>query len=158
MPDVLTHFMIGASLAFLVRMDGPRSEQMLIVLGSILLDIERPLSWALSYTPFNWIELSSGFHSIIGALVLACFAAICFELETTDFRTRFYLLLIGCTSHLLLDLIMYPWKELGLQLLYPLKERFSLHLLWPDFLWYPLFGLSLLLIILCIRIIIHRLD
>ena len=151
MPDVLTHLLVGVSLALLIRMDGPRSEQMLIVLGAVLIDIERPLSWMLADTPFYWIGLGSDFHSILGAVVLSYFAAACFDLENSIFRERFKLLLIGCASHLLLDMVMYPWAELGLQLLYPLKIRFSLHLLWPDFWFYPIFGCAFLLVVLCIR-------
>lgn len=146
MPDVLTHLLVGVSIALLIRKDGPRSEQMLIVLGAVLIDVERPISWLLADTPYYWIGLGSAFHSILGAVVLSCFAAACFNLESSNFREQFKLLLIGCATHLLLDMVMYPWSELGLQLLYPLKIRFSFHLLWPDFWWYPVFGLACLLV------------
>jgi len=144
-PDVLTHLLVGISIALLIRMNGPSSEQMLIVLGAVLIDIERPISWLLEVTPFYWIDLGSAFHSILGAIVLSYFAAACFKMETNVFKDRFKLLLIGCASHLLLDLVMYPWAELGLQLLYPMKIPFSFHLLWPDFSWFPLIGIILLL-------------
>ncbi len=146
MPDVLTHLLVGVSLALLIRKDGPRSEQMLIVLGAVLIDIERPISWLLADTPFNWIGLGSAFHSILGAVVLSYFAAACFDLENSVFWGRFKLVFIGCASHLLLDMVMYPWAELGIQLLYPLKIRFSFHLLWPDFWWFPLIGVFTLLV------------
>ncbi|MCK5264908.1 MAG: metal-dependent hydrolase [Candidatus Thorarchaeota archaeon] len=154
MPDVLTHLLVGVSLALLIRMDGPRFEQMLIVLGAVLIDIERPISWLLADTPLYWIGLGSAFHSILGAVVLSYFAAACFDLENSMFRERFKLVLIGCSSHLLLDMAMYPWAELGLQLLYPLKIRFSFHLLWPDFWWFPLIGVACLLGAFIIRYII----
>ena len=147
-PDVLTHLLVGVSLALLIRKDGPRSEQMLIVLGAVLIDIERPISWLLDASPLHWINLVTAFHSILGAVVLSYFAAACFDLEKSIFRERFKLVLIGCASHLLLDMVMYPWAELGLQLLYPLKIRFSFNLLWPDFWFYPIFGCAFLLIVL----------
>jgi len=150
-PDVFTHLLVGISLALLIRTDGPRSEQMLIVLGAVLIDIERPLSWLLADTPFNWIGLGSAFHSILGAVVLSYFAAACFDLDNSDFKERFKLVLLGCGSHLLLDMVMYPWAELGLQLLYPLKISFSFHLLWPDFWLFPIFGGTVLSTVLCIR-------
>lgn len=150
-PDVLTHLLVGVSLALLIRKDGPRSAQMLIVLGAVLIDIERPISWLLADTPLYWINLVSAFHSILGAVVLSYFAAACFDLENSVFWGRFKLVFIGCASHLLLDMVMYPWAELGLQLLYPLKIRFSFHLLWPDFWLYPLFGAASLLVALGIR-------
>ncbi|MBA7590054.1 hypothetical protein ES708_32156 [subsurface metagenome] len=152
MPDVLTHLLVGGSLALLVRMDGPKSEQMLIILGAVLIDIERPISWLLADTPFYWIGLGSAFHSILGAVVLSYFAAACFNLENSVFWERFKLVFIGCASHLLLDMVMYPWAELGLQLLYPITIRFSFHLLWPDFWWYPIFGVFILLFSLSITL------
>ncbi len=151
MPDVLTHLLVGVSLALLIRKDGPRSEQMLIVLGAVLIDIERPISWLLADSPLYWIDLGFAFHSILGAIILAYFAAACFDLENSSMMVRFKLILVGCVSHLLLDMVMYPWSELGLQLLYPLKFRFSFHLLWPDFWFYPLFGCVFLLVVLSIR-------
>jgi hypothetical protein len=144
MPDVFTHLLIGVSLALLIRRDGPRFEQTLIVLGAVLIDVERPISWLLTGTPLYWIGLGSAFHSILGAIVLSYFAATCFVSENTILWNRFKLILIGCVSHLLLDMVMYPWTELGLQLLYPLKIRFSFHLLWPDYFLFPLFGLVIL--------------
>jgi hypothetical protein len=158
MPDVLTHLLVGVSIALLVRREGPRSEQMLIVLGAVLIDIERPITWLLEGTPFYWIGISAAFHSILGAVVLSYLGAACFDLETTVFKDRFNLILIGCVSHLLLDMVMYPWAELGLYLFYPLKIALSFHLLWPDFWWYPIFGLSALFLAFCLRFLISTLK
>ena len=151
MPDVFTHLMVGASIALLVRRDDNRKEQMLVVLGAVLIDIERPFSWLLTGTELEWLELGSAFHSIIGAIVLAYVVATFFETEHTKLQARFGLILVGCASHLLLDLVMYPWTEMGLYLLYPLKLAFSFNLLWPDFWWYPVFGVASLFVSLCIR-------
>lgn len=151
MPDILTHLLVGISIALLVRRDGPRSEQMLIVLGAVLIDIERPFAWLLSTTTLDWIDLSFAFHSILGAIVLSYFAGACFNLENSVLRKRAGLIFIGCASHLVLDMVMYPWSELGIPLLYPLRFPFSFHLLWPDFWFYPLFSCALLLVVLCIR-------
>ena len=52
MPDVFTHLLVGASIALLVRKDGTRAERMLIVLGAVLIDIERTFSWLLTNTGF----------------------------------------------------------------------------------------------------------
>ncbi len=151
MPDVFTHLMVGASVALLARRDDNRKEQMLLVLGAVLIDIERPISWLLAGTELEWIGLGSAFHSILGAVVLSYVAAASFALEHTSFRNRFILVLIGCASHLLLDLVMYPWVEIGLYLLYPLKIPFSFNLLWPDFWWFPVFGVASLILSLWIR-------
>ena len=156
MPDVLTHLLIGASLALVLRRNGPRVEQMLIILGALLIDIERPVSWILAETSLDWIGLGSGFHSILGALVLSYFAASCFQLENQNFKSIFTLILIGCISHLILDMVMYPWQEYGIYLLYPVKIAFSFHLLWNDVWWYPLVGLACLVAALCIRYILRK--
>ena len=57
MPDVLTHLLVGVSVALLVRRDDNRPQQMLIILGALLIDIERPISWLLEMTDFGWIQV-----------------------------------------------------------------------------------------------------
>ena len=151
MPDVLTHLLIGTSIALLVKRNDNRAEQMMIILGAILIDIERPFTWLLEGTQFEWLSLGSAFHSILGALVLSYFAAACFLIEDIDFRNRFLLILLGCVSHLLLDMVMYPWAEHGLFLLYPLKIAFSFHLVWPDFWLFPVYSCIFFLVVLFIR-------
>ena len=141
MPDVLTHLLVGVSIALLVVRDDNRPEQMLIILGALLIDIERPITWLLTSMNIEWIGLTGAFHSLLGAVVLSYFAAACFDFESTGFQRRVFLIFLGCTSHLVLDLTMYPWEEVGLYLLYPLKIPFSFNLFWPDFQWYPLIGL-----------------
>jgi hypothetical protein len=155
MPDILTHLMVGASVALLVRRNDNRAEQLLIVLGALLIDIERPVSWLLEGTEFDLLSLGSAFHSILGAVVLSYFAAACFVMKDTPFKTRFMLILLGTSSHLMLDLVMYPWEEIGLYLLYPLKIVFSLNLLWPDFWFYPLIGLASITVSLGLRYLMN---
>ena len=150
MPDVLTHLLVGTSIALLARRNDNRAEQMLIILGAIMIDIERPFTWLLEGTEFEWLSLGSAFHSVLGAVVLSYFAAACFLIEDIDFKNRFFLILLGCTSHLLLDMVMYPWFEHGLFLLYPLKITFSFHLVWPDFWLFPIFSGICLLTTLCL--------
>ena len=156
MPDVFTHLMVGIALALLVCRDDNRPEQMLIILGALLIDIERPITWLLTFVNLEWIGLTGAFHSILGAVVLSYFAAACFGFGSTDFHRRVFLILLGCTSHLLLDLTMYPLKELGLYLLYPLKIPFSFNLVWPDFYLFPLYGGVFLLLSLSIKYISRR--
>jgi membrane-bound metal-dependent hydrolase YbcI (DUF457 family) len=154
MPDVFTHLMVGVALALLVCRDDNRPEQMLIVLGALLIDIERPITWLLEGMNLEWVGLTAAFHSILGAVVLSYFAAACFDIESTDFRRKALLILLGCTSHLLFDLLMYPWEEVGLYLLYPFKIPFSFNLLWPDSVWYPIYGCAFLLVSVSIRYLI----
>jgi membrane-bound metal-dependent hydrolase YbcI (DUF457 family) len=144
LPDVLTHLLFGISIALIIRRDDSRPEQMLIVLGALLIDIERPITWILGVTDYYWVGLTSGFHSILGAIVLSYVAAVCFYLEETPILDRLRLVLIGCTSHLLLDMTMNPWPERGLYLFYPLRIPIDFGIFWPDFWGYPLFGMAML--------------
>jgi membrane-bound metal-dependent hydrolase YbcI (DUF457 family) len=155
MPDVLTHLLVGVSIALLVVRDDNRPKQMLIILGSVLIDAERPITWLLNWMNMDWIGLTDATHSLLGIVVLSYFAAACFNFKSTDFQRRWFLIFLGCTSHLLLDLTMYPWEEIGTYLLYPLKIANSFNLLWPDFWWYPIIGLSCVIISLVIRILLH---
>jgi len=150
-PDVLTHLLVGLSLVVLIRPRGSPAEQMLIILGALLIDIERPVTWVLNAIGLDWVGLGFAFHSILGAVVLSYVAAACFVLDDISFRSKFSLVLIGCVSHLLLDLVMYPWVEHGLYLLYPIRYAFSFHLVWPDYWWFPVWGSLILVASLCIR-------
>ena len=151
MPDVLTHLLIGVSLAILIRPKGTRAEQMLIIVGALLPDVERPVTWVLNAVGLGWIGLTSATHSILGVIVLSYVVAACFTLDGITFRGKFILVFIGCISHLLLDMVMYPWAEYGLYLFYPIKLAFSFHLVWPDYWWYPLWGILILGVTLCVR-------
>ena len=148
MPDVLTHLLIGVSLVILIRPKGSRAEQMLIIVGALLPDVERPVTWALNAVGVDWIGLTSATHSILGVIVLSYVAAACFALDDITFRGKFALVIIGCISHLLLDMLMYPWSEYGLYLFYPVKLAVSFHLVWPDWWLFPTLG-SIVLIITC---------
>ena len=151
MPDVLTHLLIGISLVALIRPKGSRAEQMLIIVGALLPDVERPVTWALNAVGLGWIGLTSATHSILGVIALSYVVAACFALDDISFNHKFALVFTGCMSHLFLDMLMYPWAEYGLYLLYPLKLALSFHLFWPDYWWYPLWGILILGITLCIR-------
>ena len=150
MPDVLTHLLIGISIAILIRPKGTRAEQMLIILGALLPDVERPVTWILNGIGFDWVGLSPAFHSVLGITVLSYIIAACFVLDGVSFNSKFTLVFIGSISHLFLDMVMYPWAEHGLYLFYPIRLAFSFHLFWPDFWWYPLFGFLFFLVTLCI--------
>ena len=156
MPDVSTHLMCGIALALLVSVKRSKKEGMLIVLGSVLIDIERPFSWILNSLDLSWIGLTSAFHSILGAFALSYFAASCFTWKEVEFWSRFKLILVGCTEHLLLDLTMHPWEETGLYLLYPLKIPYSIGLVWSDYIWFPLYGILALSIASIIWLVISN--
>ena len=94
MPDVSTHLMCGIALTILVCHDKSRKEGFLVVIGSVLVDIERPLSWISKYLGFEGISLYTGFHSFLGVLALSFFAASCFQWNDVNFNSRFFIALI----------------------------------------------------------------
>lgn len=145
MPDVLTHVLIGLSVAVLVWGVRITEKSVLMVLGSILPDIERPLTWILQQTSLNWLDLKLLTHSLLGGAVLSFFAATCFITSNQKNRLRntFVIFFFGTVLHLLADMTMYQWEELGIHLFYPLKIPFSFNIVWPDFVYFPVIGLCI---------------
>jgi hypothetical protein len=156
MPDVSTHLMFGLALGLIVSLYRSREEAMLVVLGALLPDVERPLTWVLLITGYDVIHLTSATHSIMGALMLSFFASSCFNWKDVDFQARFKLILLGSTEHLILDLTMHPWAENGLYLFYPLKIPLSFGFVWSDYLWFPLYGIIALAVASIIFVILSK--
>ena len=156
MPDVSTHLMFGIALGIFVYLRRSREEAMLVVLGSVLIDIERPFTWILQRSPYSWIGLTSAFHSILGAVVLSYFASCCILSDQHDFWLRFKLLLLGCIEHLLLDMTMHPWEEFGVLLLYPLRIPFAFRIFWSDYLWFPIYGIIALSISILVWYVVSK--
>lgn len=150
MPDLLTHILIGASIAVLLVRDRNKKSMFFIMLGSIIIDSERPFTWLIELGQYPLQGLTEGFHSILGAVLLSFAAASLFDDPSIDRRTRFSFLLIGSSSHLLMDMTMGPWAEQGLFLLFPLRIPFSFHLFWSDYPFYPLIGIAVFLVALSI--------
>ncbi|MDF1540782.1 MAG: metal-dependent hydrolase [Candidatus Thorarchaeota archaeon] len=158
MPDLTTHLLFGAAVGIALGKEKNKSQFMMILLGSILIDIERPLTWILNNTDLSWINLSGGFHSILGMVILVFFASACFNHESKAFKTNFGLLLLGSITHLILDMTMWPWEELGIYLLYPLRIPFSFHIFWPEFVWYPLLGSIALVSVIVLKQFVRRIS
>ena len=156
MPDVSTHLMFGIALGLFVSLYRTKEEAMLVILGALLPDVERPLSWIMLYTGTDFIHLISATHSIMGILVLSFLASSCFKWKIVDFQSRFKLILLGGIEHLVLDLTMHPWAENGLYLFYPLKLPFSFGFVWSDFPWYPLYGIIALAVTSVVFLILRK--
>ena len=139
LPDIFTHLLFGIALELIWNPES-REEGMLIVMGAVLTDVERPFTLLLDLLGFSWLNLVAAFHSFLATLFLVFAASSCFEMKHADFWSRFRLIEGSCILHLLLDLTMYVWEELGYYLLYPLKIRFSFHLVWSGFVWFPFVG------------------
>jgi len=158
LPDLLTHVLFGISIGLLVKKPVDRKTTLLVSLGSIVIDIERPIGWLAEFMGLDAIGLTAGFHSLVGAVVLSFAAASAFENTESDWGLRFRMILLGALSHLLLDMTMGPWEEYGLYLFYPLTIPFSFHLFWSDYAWYPVFGIVALCVVLLYLVITHGLK
>jgi membrane-bound metal-dependent hydrolase YbcI (DUF457 family) len=146
--------MFGLSLVILWK-PKLREEGVLLILGSLLIDIERPISFIMLVLGGDW-GLTGGFHSIIAALCLAYSAALIIEIEEIKLKRRFLIVFLGCLFHLLADLTMNKWKERGIYLLYPLKIPFSFHLVWGGFLWFPVIGILAVILALLVRLLLIK--
>ncbi|MFW9851117.1 MAG: metal-dependent hydrolase [Candidatus Thorarchaeota archaeon] len=140
-PDIFTHIMIGLSIGLIIEREYNHESFLMLALGSIIIDIERPFVWVIDWLNLPLYGLTSGFHSILGALVLCYVVTNLFHGDGIELRNRYVLLLIGAVSHLILDMTMYPWEERGIFLLYPIRIAFSFNLFWTDYFLYPLYGI-----------------
>ena len=128
MPDLFTHMMIGLSIGLIIEKNYKHEPFLMLALGSIIIDIERPIVWLTELLNLPIHGLTNGFHSILGAIVLCFVAMNLFHGDDIPQSRRFVLLLLGAASHLLLDMTMYPWEERGIHLLYPLRITFSFNI------------------------------
>jgi hypothetical protein len=156
-PDVTTHLLFGISLAIILCRHRCREEGLFVILGSVVVDSERPLSLLLNYLGYSH-DFTAALHSLLGIVVISWAAATAFQTEKVEFGTRFKLILLGTVLHLLLDLTMHPWPERGLYLLYPLKIPYSFGLVWSDYPYFPFFGLLVLFIAVLLRVLLTHYD
>jgi len=157
-PDLLTHVLFGISIGLLVKKPVNRETILLVSLGSIVIDIERPIGWLAEFMGLDAVGLTAGFHSLLGAVVLSFAAASAFENTESDRGLCFRMILLGALTHLFLDMTMGPWEEYGVYLFYPLTIPFSFHLFWSDYAWYPVFGIIALCVVLLYLVITHELK
>ncbi|MHA1130741.1 MAG: metal-dependent hydrolase [Candidatus Helarchaeota archaeon] len=143
MPDWLTHFFLGYIIIWgfskFPKYDNAlRKYYWFFIIGMLEPDIERIFSIIANQTSSAlFIEISAiltgVFHSILGVFIISLFITSFFPREK-DTKFIFLALFIGGIGHLLTDAIMWPWKGMGINFLYPLNGpefAFSFHLVWP---------------------------
>jgi len=120
MPDWLTHSLVGW-----ITGKTTKQEISLIVLGSLLPDLDK-----LSLV-FNWIlnTRTEAFflplHTPVGAVLVACVAALFFR----SIKQAFLPLVIGIATHFVVDVIFFEVGG-GLQVLFPMSwETWQLDLI-----------------------------
>lgn len=110
----------------------------MFVIGMVAPDIERFFrlvaqaldSQTLLAISFKFTTIT---HSILGAVIISLFITSFFPHEK-DIKFVFLAIFIGAIGHLILDMIMFPWPGMGINLFYPLAGSdfaYSFHLVWP---------------------------
>ena len=145
MPDILTHLLLGIALVLILRFDS-WEEGYLVIVGGLIIDIERPITLIAETMNIKCFEFTMPFHSILGSFLLSLVIASLFKIKEIDYRRTLQLIMLGSVLHLLADMTLYPWEEKGLFLLYPLQIPFSFNLFWPGYIGYPFIGLVFCLI------------
>jgi membrane-bound metal-dependent hydrolase YbcI (DUF457 family) len=142
MPDWLTHMGVAYIIIWGIS-KSPQSDVLkryfwFFVIGMVAPDIERIFKVIAQFTGSTYfMELSSIFtglsHSLLGVFIVVCFITAFFPHEK-DTKWIFLALFIGGVGHLVLDMIMFPWKGMGINFFYPLNGpefAYSFHLVWP---------------------------
>jgi len=142
MPDWLTHmgiaYLVIWGLSKIPKYDKLRTYFWLFVIGMVGPDIERIFRIvAQEIGNAFFLELSFTFttvsHSILGVVIISLFITAFFP-HDKDTKLLYLTLFIGGFGHLMVDLIMWPWPGMGINLFYPLagsEFSFSFHLVWP---------------------------
>ena len=149
MPDLLTHLFFGTAILMLVY-PKRRESWVLFLLGNIMVDFERPVSLFVKWLGWDWNYIGL-FHSLLAVFFLALSISFIIQSRALTQKSRFLTLFYGGLAHLLADLTLHPWPEIGIYLLYPIKIAFSFNLFWPGYIGYPIFAFGLLLISAGIR-------
>jgi LexA-binding, inner membrane-associated putative hydrolase len=154
MPDWLTHmgiaYLVIWGISKIPKYDKLRLYFWLFVIGMVAPDIERIIRIVAQEigNPF-FLQLAYAIttvsHSILGVAIISLFITSFFPHEK-NLKRLYLALFIGGIGHLLVDLIMWPWPGMGINLFYPLagsEFSFSFHLVWPG-------GFLPLIIVSCI--------
>jgi membrane-bound metal-dependent hydrolase YbcI (DUF457 family) len=121
-------------------------ERGLLLIGAIMVDIERPFSLLVEFLGLNFLKLTRPFHSLLGVFLLSLTFREFFDSSDISQKKQFALIFIGGCLHLLLDMTLLPWQGKGVYLLYPLQISFNFDLFWPGSIVYPFLALLICLI------------
>ncbi|MHA1144552.1 MAG: metal-dependent hydrolase [Candidatus Helarchaeota archaeon] len=140
MPDWVAHICISFIIIWVLgktRLNSHRGYFNLFMLGSVMPDLERPLSYLFSFVfenvPFLhgifYSTFCSLFHTLVGVFIISLVLTSFFPDDNA--KLVYFSFAIGGVLHLLLDSIMWPWPGMGIQWFWPIPWRFSFLLVWP---------------------------
>lgn len=153
MPDCFTHVVFGLFLCEVFRV----KYKSLVILGCLLPDIGNLINLVLNYQLF-W--LFQPLSTPIGVILLSTSIGFLFNIE---YKRAVSLLLLGASSHVLLDFTVRRFEE-GILLLFPFSWKYynlgNFGLFWPEQFYLPLLvSIILLLISYVYRITrLHRIN
>jgi len=134
-PDWISHLCFTYILSRVIRLD--IKTRPIFLIGALLPDFERFMTLLSRYIGSQSAEqffirmLSQPFHSLLGIFLLSIFISTFFTKE--KMRPTFLLLFVGGLTHILLDMLMWPWGG-GYSLLFPLlgtNYKYGFGLIWP---------------------------
>ena len=143
MPDWLTHMGVAYIIIWGISKI-PKYESRLrkyfwlFFIGMVSPDIERIFRLIAQqlgnevFLEFSYI-FTTITHSVLGVVIVSLFITSFFPHEN-DTKLIYLTLFIGGMGHLLMDMIMWPWVGMGVNLFYPLtgsEFAYSFHLVWP---------------------------
>jgi len=151
MPDCLTHIVFGLLLCEVFKV----KHKSLVILGCLLPDIGNLFNLLLNYKFYWFLQPLS---TPIGVILLSASIGFLFNIE---YKRAVSLLLLGASSHILLDFTIRRFEE-GILLLFPLSWRQynpgNFGLFWPEQYYLPLLLFSILLLFLSYLYRITRLH
>lgn len=112
-----------------------KEDRSLVLLGALLPDLFKlfiPIVMFLGLTKDTLLvmNLFAPFHTLFGVILSSAFILTFFE--DIEWKNGYYLMLLGGVSHLLADLMIYPWGA-GVWILWPFAVfGRSFGLFWSD--------------------------
>ena len=145
MPDWLTHALIGWITGKTLQRDVS-----LVVIGSLIPDLVK-IQLAFDWLNIDHHQFFEPLHTPVGALLVAGVIALFF----IDYKKAFFLLIIGLTTHIILDFFLVHVAG-GMKLLFPLSwEKWHYSLIRADDYWVTVIAFFIALVVyialICLR-------
>lgn len=132
------------------------------MIGTVAIDLDRIIRMVAQLLDFTTLlnlsySLTYVTHSFLGVALVSLFITAFFPREK-DIKWIYLTFVVGGLSHLLLDMIMYPWAGMGQYLFFPLtgsEFAYSFHLVWPGG-FIPLYVTAVLVFVTVVVDLIQR--
>lgn len=152
MPDWITHIAVAYLITLLF---GIRRYRSLVLFGALIPDISK------SFIPFLILGFDDGnlnnffapFHTVFGVLLTSALTSTFFKLQ---WRRACFLILIGAGSHLLLDILVWPYGSKIWSFWPLLTIQGEVGFIWPDSILPAVISSLICVIVLSAKKILRR--